>query len=188
MERHHQQNVPSESQSPPPYASNPSSPGTGAGIGTVESSPDSGPSLGIPRSLARNMNAEQDTSVTYRYYVIEEQERARARARALDAADSTHRQGGESVPSTANPPETAPQSTGQATARIGEAEGSSKPPTKDADNTEPVVASQKTPDKKSRKVTFDVNPDVVTIKREINAEKEGPASSVPEDGKHNNNA
>ena len=171
------------SQSPPPYASNPSSLGTGS-----DASPTSGISLvsNRPRSLARNMNVEQDTSVTYRYYVIEEQEKARARAKALDSSSgNAQKQGEQSLPIKECVEETVESSVTQPSvvgelAKYPSKPQSSKPVT---EATEPIADTLKTPDKKSRKVTFDVKPDVVTIRRDIDAEKEDVVGSVLDDGK-----
>lgn len=169
------------SQSPPPYASNPSSLGT-----TSESPTASDFSLAgaRPMSLARNMNAAQDTSVTYRYYVIEEQERARsqAKAKALETAlnaqkiEDTIPNNGETTKDDERIPDRPAGGKCQVSVEAAKSEAESQM----------TPSSQKTPVKKSqRKVTFDVNPDVVTIKREVNAEKDELPESVLEDGKSN---
>ncbi|KAF8076721.1 hypothetical protein FPV67DRAFT_1618603 [Lyophyllum atratum] len=126
--------------------------------------------------VRRNINDAIDTATSYRFFVTleEDMERLRGRRQVAEGSQSrpdqtqqdgpsrasgstngdiTQKQPSESRP---NVEKSAPQSQGQAQAEEGEAS--------------PSRGREKS--KGKRKVTFDVNPAVVTIKREVNAEKE----------------
>ena len=163
-------NEPPISQSPPPYASKPSSLASSS-----STSLNAGFSASKPRSLARNMNTNQDTSVTYRYYVIEEQERERAKAKALNSS-SAKKQESDGVPQDGEGIQPTKGEAKTETSQLMQESGH---------QTVGVVDTAAEKDqglgKKSRKVTFDVKPDVVTIKREVTLEKEDP-SDLGQDG------
>lgn len=154
--------------SPPPYASNPTSP-----VGSNSSS-DSTSRSTVARSLRRNMNGSIDTAATYRWYVIEEQEAARRKAK-----ERRRREGQEEANKTNQ------ETTAHAKTRVLEknpksGNGDVKPEaddapkaTKEASGEVATIEQSKVEGKKGKRhVSFKTEPAVVTIKREINNEKD----------------
>lgn len=150
--------------SPPPYASNPTSP-----VGSNSSSDSTSSSI-VARSLRRNMNGSIDTAATYRWYVIEEQEAARRKAK-----ERRRREGQEEANKT-NQETTAHAKTGVLEQNTKSGNGEVKPEADDAPKASGEVATieqSKVEGKKGKRhVSFKTEPAVVTIKREINNEKD----------------
>ncbi|KAG6861852.1 hypothetical protein C0995_011149 [Termitomyces sp. Mi166 len=121
--------------------------------GTYSDSTAASATIAIPQSvenvhqMRRIMSDGQDTTASYRYFVVLEEDQARKRGRPLTK------------------PEDAPVPNQDA--------GSSRAPIVKDDDTQKQQEKQSraTDHKGKRKVTFDVKPAVVTIKREVTAEQ-----------------
>ena len=151
---------PLSTPSPPPYASNPS---------TLSSSSENGR---LSRSLKRNMDITNDTAVTFRYYTIEEQEAARRKARQDAEQDAAKKENGQTKSGANQIPESKQEVASSTPA--GHKKSSS------------VSKVEDSPRKKTarRKVTFDAEPEVVTIKRDIKNEKESYDTSEKGEGEY----
>ncbi|EJD01144.1 uncharacterized protein FOMMEDRAFT_169318 [Fomitiporia mediterranea MF3/22] len=146
--------------SPPPYTSNPSSSSSSTGSGT-------GSIAELSRSLKRNMDASNDIAATHRWYVIEEQEAARRKAREKAEKDKENKTPKD---------EKEGRDSNKSTATSGNNAVTTRPSTDKSKGQESLGIDDKrdSPRKKDgrRKVTFNVEPNVVTIKRNITAESE----------------
>ena len=148
--------------SPPPYTSNPASSRSGS------ESPTNPIAIGS-RSSKRNIDESNDAAVTYRFFVIEEQEAARRKAKE----QAERNRNNEVVQGKKGPPRP-------------DAEKPAPNSTPKAEDKRDLVAPQNdkvtSPKKKDgrRKVTFNIEPNVVTIKRDITAEAE--EEQLPEKG------
>lgn len=99
------------------------------------------------------MNQAADTATSYRYFLIEDQMRKRNEGAAQGTSSSPHR--GTPI-SKRTPSETRKRAD-------SDRDKASAPPS------DPQVSSPRS--KKERRVTFEVKPDVVTIQRDLDAEK-----------------
>ena len=167
--------TPISNQSPPPYVSNPPSPGNSSSLSSSDP-----PTRAIPLSLKRNMDESIDAAVTYKWSVIEEQEAARRKA--MQDAERDKEKTSKPVESQTQAILGAGEGIEQ-TSNIVNSEASAGAPTSGLTEvtTDLSERSAVSGDKKghvkrkhARKVTFDVKPAVVTIKRNITAEEEGP--------------
>ncbi|OCB84377.1 hypothetical protein A7U60_g8361 [Sanghuangporus baumii] len=149
--------------SPPPYTSNPSS----SRNGSVSESPTVSIAI-ASRSFKRNMNESNDAAATYRYFVIEEQEAARRKAKERAEKNRNN----EVTREKKGAPD--PDSRKQASSPTPQAEER-----RDTTSTNDKLTSPKKKDSR-RKVTFNIEPNVVTIKRDIIAEAED--EQLPEKG------
>ncbi|KAL5488063.1 hypothetical protein ACEPAI_6171 [Sanghuangporus weigelae] len=149
--------------SPPPYTSNPSSSRSGS-----ESELPTASIAIASRSFKRNMDESNDAAATYRFFVIEEQEaeRRKAKERAEKNRNNEVTRENKDAPD--------PDSRKQASAPTPQAEEK-----RDAASTNDKLASPKKKDIR-RKVTFNIEPNIVTIKRDIIAEAE--EEQLPEKG------
>ena len=149
--------------SPPPYVSNPSSPTRSVGSATSDSE------AGMPMSLKRNMNETIDAAATYRWYVIEEQEAERRKVKERIAKGERKEAGKAS--------DEKPREKDSIKANdIGGSEVSkeTKVHKEISDEASTVDSKQSKSDGKKgkRHVSFKSEPAVVTIKREVNDEKD----------------
>ncbi|KAL5527376.1 hypothetical protein ACEPAG_6167 [Sanghuangporus baumii] len=149
--------------SPPPYTSNPSSSRSGS-----ESELPAASIAIASRSFKRNMDESNDAAATYRFFVIEEQEAARRKAKERAEKNRNNEVTREKKDAAA------PDSRKQVSAPTVQAEEK-----KDAASTNDKLSSPKKRDSQ-RKVTFNIEPNVVTIKRDITAEAE--EEQLPEKG------
>ncbi|KAI5124959.1 hypothetical protein M0805_007386 [Coniferiporia weirii] len=149
--------------SPPPYVTNSS-----AGSSSTLSSSSAAK---VSRSLKRNMDAVNDTAVSFRYSVIEEQEKARRLVRSKAVEDQRKKNtNGQTQAET----QVADGGTNRAASQTAPAEPFLQDKRKEADSVDlGQVSSENRSGKKGsqRKVTFDVEPDIVTSKRDIITEK-----------------
>ena len=118
------------------------------------------------------MDITNDTAVTFRYYTIEEQEAARRKARQDAEQDAAKKENGQTKSGTNQIPESKQEVASSTPA--GHKKSSS------------VSKVEDNPRKKTarRKVTFDAEPEVVTIKRDIKNEKESYDTSEKGEGKY----
>ena len=160
---------------PPPYSSQPSSPASSKSYSSASTPPrpsvlPSGdkPSL---KPFRRNMDQTNDTATSFRYFTILEADNLRARNQDAVAqnyaaqetsgnvGNTGHSEGNTDESDTKKPNGSESRSL---KANIKAQEGRQPAEVQEADNGS----------KGKRKVTFDVKPDVVHIKREVNSDKE----------------
>ncbi|KAG6868757.1 hypothetical protein C0993_011026 [Termitomyces sp. T159_Od127] len=129
-----------------------------------ESAPAS-PTLVVPHSvdnvhrIRRNINDGLDMATSHRYFIISDQDQARQRGRSLTKPEDAFHQ--SQVASDARVP------------IVIKDDDTEKQEEKQSESTsEPLSPSHAVDKKGRRKVTFDVKPAVVTIKREVTAEVE----------------
>ncbi|KAL5508263.1 hypothetical protein ACEPAH_5882 [Sanghuangporus vaninii] len=149
--------------SPPPYTSNPSS--------SRSRSESESPTASIAiasRSFNRNMNESNDAAATYNFFVIEEQEAARRKTKERAEKNRNNEVTREKKDALD------PDSRKQVPAPTPQAEEK-----RDAASTNDKLTDPKKKDSR-RKVTFNIEPNVVTIKRDIIAEAE--EEQLPEKG------
>lgn len=175
------------SHSPPPYSSHPSSLSSKSysslssrssrsdpiQLGSVKSNPkrtEEG-ALTVLEPFRRHMDQDNDTATSFRYFTILEADAARTREKAGKTLEDASQ---ERVATISNGPESRLDET-----KLGSSEIKTRKSRARSDgaktqkeipgNSEP--AGQNDVTKGKRKVTFDVKPDVVTITREVDAEK-----------------
>lgn len=179
-------------RSPPPYSSNPSSPRSSESYSSL-SSPSS-KSLSLRASLdgptylepfRRNMNQANDTATSFRYFTILEADTMRthqkdwepkvgtAHGAALNSDDASHN---DAETSQIQRKTERSNSSGSRSSK----ERSSSARRKTEINETSETNGQENSSKGKRKVTFDVKPEVVTIAREVKAEKKEDAERSSE--------
>ncbi|KII95290.1 hypothetical protein PLICRDRAFT_34131 [Plicaturopsis crispa FD-325 SS-3] len=169
-------------RSPPPYSSNPPSPYS-ATSPTISSSSRSSTSIGghsIARPFRRNMDQANDTATSFRYFSILESEGARFRENK-STTNGKPTSPARSPVTTAKPTVTAESAAESSTAisnghsdKSSSSRGRSRSRGRhhSTDTPQaPPAPNQENGVKGKRKVTFDVVPNVVTIKREVLAEQ-----------------
>lgn len=173
--------------SPPPYSSNPSSPSSSKDYSSL-SSPSSR-SLSIRASedgptylepFRRNMDQSNDTATSFRYFTILEADSARTRQKETQTngkgeagQESSNEVGDESQASKVYKKGKKTEKSTSSEPRSRKATSKADGVSKDSERNAPSESqTPDTPTKGKRKVTFDVNPNVVTIKREVTSEKE----------------
>lgn len=179
--------APLSDRSPPAYASNPPSPASSLGQSLSSPSTSSSRSLSarigaergpILAPFKRNMDQQRDAAASFRYFTIEaEMEKANLAKKQQEAGPPpgvlppTQSGSGEEKRGTnTNGVKTRPKErSGSPVSRRAE-RSTSTTRTVATDSTEGSAGPENTL-KGKRKVTFDVKPDIVTIKREVEAEK-----------------
>lgn len=168
-------------RSPPPYSSNPSSPRSSESYSSL-SSPSS-KSLSLRASLEgptylapfnRNMNPDNDLATSFRYFTILEADKMREQRKDSESKNgAAHESADDACRGNAE--------TSQTERRTGRSNSSGSHSSKERSNSTQRKAGEanETPEtnvresslKGKRKVTFDVKPEVVTIARDVKAEK-----------------
>lgn len=173
-----QESRPSESpHEPPPYSSQPSSPASSKGYSSLSTPSSRSMSIlanGVETPLKpfrRNMDQANDTATSFRYFTILEADSLRARHQDAEAQDDTAQgtsgnDGGKAEPSEAS-------ANGSNSKKSNGSESHSrKASSRTEGGREPAeIQEADNGSKGKRKVTFDVKPEVVHIKREVNSEK-----------------
>lgn len=174
-------------RSPPPYSSNPSSPRTSDSYSSL-SSPSS-KSLSLRASLdgptflepfKRNMNLANDTATSFRYFTILEADTNRTQQKAgtahVTTVNSDDASRNDSETSKTERKTERSNSSGSRSSK----ERSSSACRKTDINETSGTNGQENSSKGKRKVTFDVKPEVVTIAREVKAERKEDAERSAE--------
>jgi hypothetical protein len=156
-------------ESPPPYLSNPSSPSSGKGSSSLSSS-SSSKSIRTGRDgqtylepFRRNMDQANDMATSFRFFTIQEADMARKKSREAQ----TEANQGAKTEAHSEAPEKA-----EKIMNVDKAEGtngsSSYPRKARSKSGDRQPETNEVSPKGKRKVTFDIQPDVVTIEGPVN--------------------